>query len=520
MEGTVTLAELLAIIKRRKLSIVIPAVCILTLAILVAVTLPRMYRSTSTILIEDQEVPRDYVTTTVTGYADQRLQSINQRIMSTPKLLEIINKFNLYKDLKSTKTTEEIVDRMRKKDIKFETISADVIDPRTGQPRPATIAFSVSYKGNNPAVVQQVANVLATLYLEENLRVREQQTMGTSSFMQEEMKLVQDKLAVIDTQITAYKQRNLDSLPELSMMNVQGLDNVDRDLSQLNDQMRTLREREGYLVTQLAGLPTEELSSDRARLAELRARLLNLRTRVSDEYPDVIKLKSEISAMEQQIRSAKGAARDTRAENQAYVTLSAQLAGVKAEIDGIKRQIELLKVRKDGFRKRIDASPRVEEGIKGLLIERNNLQVKYDDLNRKYMESKVAYGLEKGQKGERFTLIDAARLPEKPISPNMPAIILIGMVLGIGSGVGLAALREFSDHAVRDSDTLVKLTGVPVLAVIPEIMNEEDMRGNNRKWFLVGSGAVALVVVGIGIFHFLIMDLDIFWAKLMRKIAM
>jgi uncharacterized protein involved in exopolysaccharide biosynthesis len=304
------------------------------------------------------------------------------------------------------------------------------------------------------------------------------------------------------------------------MMNVQGLDNVDRDLSQLNDQMRTLREREGYLVTQLAGLPTEELSSDRARLAELRARLLNLRTRVSDEYPDVIKLKSEISAMEQQIRSAKGAARDTRAENQAYVTLSAQLAGVKAEIDGIKRQIELLKVRKDGFRKRIDASPRVEEGIKGLLIERNNLQVKYDDLNRKYMESKVAYGLEKGQKGERFTLIDAARLPEKPISPNMPAIILIGMVLGIGSGVGLAALREFSDHAVRDSDTLVKLTGVPVLAVIPEIMNEEDMRGNSRKWFLVGSGAVALVVVGIGIFHFLIMDLDIFWAKLMRKIAL
>jgi uncharacterized protein involved in exopolysaccharide biosynthesis len=241
---------------------------------------------------------------------------------------------------------------------------------------------------------------------------------------------------------------------------------------------------------------------------------------VSDEYPDVIKLKSEISAMEQQIRSAKGAARDTRAENQAYVTLSAQLAGVKAEIDGIKRQIELLKVRKDGFRKRIDASPRVEEGIKGLLIERNNLQVKYDDLNRKYMESKVAYGLEKGQKGERFTLIDAARLPEKPISPNMPAIILIGMVLGIGSGVGLAALREFSDHAVRDSDTLVKLTGVPVLAVIPEIMNEEDMRGNSRKWFLVGSGAVALVVVGIGIFHFLIMDLDIFWAKLMRKIAL
>lgn len=470
MDGTMTFQELIAVVKRRKLSLILPSISILCIAVLTAFILPKTYRSTSTILIEDQEVPRDYVASTVTGYADQRLQSINQRIMSTPKLLEIMNKFNLYADLKQTKTTEEIIDRMRKKDIKFETISADVIDPRSGQPRPATIAFSVSYRGKNPAVVQQVANVLATLYLEENLRVREQQTMGTSSFMQEEMKAVQEKLSSIDAQISAYKQRNLDSLPELTMVNIQGLDNVERDLSQLNEQMRTLREREGYLQTQLAGIPAEELSADRARLNELRNKLVNLQTRVSDEYPDVIKLKSEIAAMEKQIRAAGGSSKDTRAENQAYVTISAQLAGVKAEIDGIKRQIELLKARKDGFRKRIDASPRVEEGVKGLLLERNNLQLKYDDLTRKYMESKVAYGLEKGQKGERFTLIDAARLPEKPISPNRPAIIMIGLVLGIGAGVGLAALREFSDHAVRNGDLLAKVTGVPVLAVIPEII--------------------------------------------------
>jgi polysaccharide chain length determinant protein (PEP-CTERM system associated) len=520
MEDVVSLAELKAILQRRKFSIVLPAFGILLVAVLVAFLLPRIYKSSSTILIEDQEVPRDYVASTVTGYADQRLQSINQRIMSTPKLLEIINKFNLYADMKQKKSIEEIVDRMRKKDIKFETISADVIDPRSGQPRPATIAFSISYKGENPAVVQQVANMLATLYLEENIRVREQQTSGTSSFMQEEMKLVQEKLTAIDAQISAYKQRNLDSLPELSMMNIQGLDNVDRDLSQLNDQMRTLREREGYLQTQLAGIPAEELSSDRARLNELRAKLLNLRTRVSEEYPDVIKLKAEIVAMEKQIRSAGGATKDTRAENQAYITLSAQLAGVKAEIDGVKRQVELLRNRKDAFRKRIDASPRVEEGVKGLLLERNNLQLKYDDLTRKFMESKVAYGLEKGQKGERFTLIDSARLPEKPISPNIPAIILIGLVLGVGAGAGLAALREFSDHSVRGGEALVRLTGVQVLAVIPEILTENDLRGKNRAWVMIGSGALAAIVVGIGLFHFLIMDLDIFWAKLMRRLVL
>ena len=181
------LQTILEIAKRRKWSIVIPAVSLFVVIAVVALVIPPRYRSISTILIEDQEIPREYVATTVTGFAEQRLHSINQRIMSTPKLLEIINQFNLYADLKATKTTEEIITRMRK-DIKFETISADVIDPRTGRPTPATIAFSLSYEGEDPALVQQVANILASLYLEENLKVREQQTQGTSQFMEEETK--------------------------------------------------------------------------------------------------------------------------------------------------------------------------------------------------------------------------------------------------------------------------------------------------------------------------------------------
>ncbi len=148
------------------------------LAAIVAFCWPPTYRSTATILIEEQEVPREYVNTAVTTFADQRLQTLNQRIMGTTRLLEIITKFKLYDDLKSKWTTEEIVDKMRKKDIKFDTVSADVIDPRTGQPRPATIAFTVSYKGKNPAVVQQVASELTSLYLEENLKDREKAVPG------------------------------------------------------------------------------------------------------------------------------------------------------------------------------------------------------------------------------------------------------------------------------------------------------------------------------------------------------
>ena len=263
------LHNIIEIAKRRKWSIVIPAISLFVVIAIVALVIPPRYRSISTILIEDQEIPRDYVASTVTGFAEQRLYSINQRIMSTPKLLEIINKFNLYADIKSTKTTEEIIAKMRK-DIKFQTISADVIDPRTGRPTPATIAFSLSYEGKNPAMVQKVANVLASLYLEENLKVREQQTQGTSQFMEEETKGVRARLDAVDARIADFKRRNLNALPELSQLNYQELERVDRDTDQLNAQLRSLKEREAYLQAQLAAIPTDAASQDKTRLMNLR----------------------------------------------------------------------------------------------------------------------------------------------------------------------------------------------------------------------------------------------------------
>jgi succinoglycan biosynthesis transport protein ExoP len=173
-----TLGDVISIVKRRKSYLIWPAVGVFLLSVIIAFAWPPTYRSTSTILIEEQEIPREYVMTTVSSYAEQRLQTINQRIMSSTRLTEIINRFNLYADLKNRWPMEEIIDKMRKKDVKFELINAEVMDRRTGRPTAATIAFTLAYEGRNPAVVQQVANVLASLYLEENLRVREQKPEG------------------------------------------------------------------------------------------------------------------------------------------------------------------------------------------------------------------------------------------------------------------------------------------------------------------------------------------------------
>jgi hypothetical protein len=161
----------------------------------------------------------------------------------------------------------------------------------------------------------------------------------------------------------------------------------------------------------------------------------------------------------------------------------------------------------------------VEEGYKAILSERNNMQAKYDDLMKKYMEAKVAHGMEKEQMGERFTLIDAAKLPEKPVSPNIPAILLIGLILGIGAGAGVASLQEYNDQSVRGFDELARVTGFPVLASIPEIINQEDISARRKTFRKVAAGFGIAVIAGLLIFHFFVMDLDVFWARLMRRMG-
>jgi polysaccharide biosynthesis transport protein len=510
MEEIKSAGDVIAIVKRRKWYVIVPSVSIFLIAVIMAFALPRTYRSTSTILIEEQEIPREYVMTTVSSYAEQRLQNINQRIMSSTRLTEIINKLNLYADRRDKWTVEEIIDRMRK-DIKFEMISADVIDRRAGRSTAAAIAFSISFESRNPAVAQQVANVLTSLYLEENLRVRGQQTEGAMKFMEEERKAVEEQMADIDKQIAAFKQRYMNALPELAPYNLGAIDRVEQSIDRLKDKLKELKEKEIYLQTQLASAP----SSDRLR--ELRMQLKSLEGRYTSKHPDIIKAKAEIEELEKLKASGKGSTDEP--DNPAHVNLSAQLASIRTEIDAVKRQIADEEGKRSSYDGRLATSARIEESYRLLMAKRNSLQAKYDDISKKYLESKTASGLEKDQMGERFTLLDSARLPEKPVTPNVPAIIFIGLVLGIGAGVGSAGLREFSDHSVRTAGSLSSALGLPVLAVIPDIViaEEETLQDvQTRKKIIIG--VAAAIVCAIIIFHFFVMDLDVLWARIMRKL--
>jgi polysaccharide biosynthesis transport protein len=507
--------DYLAIVKRRKWMLILPLAAIILASTLVALVLPPIYKSTTTILIEQQDVPAEFVKAAVSTYAEQQLQIINQRIMSSIKLLEIIKRFNLYTDLQDTLMTEEIIARMRG-DIKLEPISVNVVDPKTGRPTEATIAFSLSYDSNNPEKALQVANVLASLFLEENAQARERKASEVSRFLESETSKVKADLDKIDASIAQFKEKHVNDLPELLQVNMQSVMDVERNIDTLNNQLSQLKDKEGYLKTQLAGIPPEFKEADKQRLNELNIQLVNLKNKFSEEHPDVIKTKSEIADIEKRLKVSNSAANKQRPDNPAYITLSAQLSSTQSEIQSINSQINDLKQRLSEYKGRIVTSPQVESEYKALIMERNNTQAKHDDLMRKFMEAKVSQGLEKEQKGERFTIIDPARLPEKPYKPNRMAIMLIGLVLGLGAGVGTAAVREYTDTSPRSASMLSLATAMPVLAIIPMIITQKEIKRSKMKWIIFILAGIMALIIGLILFHFFVMDLGIFWIRMAR----
>ena len=516
-EQLLEIGDYVDILKRRKWSLIVPAVLVMLIAGAVAFLLPSIYKSSATILIEEQDIPADFVMSTVTGYAEQRIQSTQQRIMSTSKMVDIINRFNLYPEYLDRWSTEEIVDKMRE-DIHLDLISVDTIDRRTGRPTAATIAFTLSYEGKQAPTVQRVADTLVSLFLSENLQVRQRQTTETTQFLEEETQRVREQLEAVDKKITEFKSRHMNSLPEMLQVNLQSIDNIESGIQRIQDQIRSLREREGYLETQLASIPEME-DPEKERLQSLEMELVNLKSKFTDDYPDVKKLRGEIAELKKRMaeKEAIPMAQRQQPDNTAYITLASQLSSTRAEIKMLLQQKTDMEAKAEAYRQRIETTPKIEQEYNALVIDQNNTRAKYEDLSRKVMESNVALGLEKEQKGERFTLIDPARLPEKPFKPNRLAICLIGLVLGIGAGVGVAALREFSDQSIHSPLDLAKVSSLPLLVSIPIIVTRRDRRNRRLKYLSWGVACLLILGIGVAVFHTMVMDLDVFWAKLMRQ---
>ncbi|MGD9733135.1 MAG: hypothetical protein AB7U45_13225, partial [Desulfamplus sp.] len=196
-----------------------------------------------------------------------------------------------------------------------------------------------------------------------------------------------------------------------------------------------------------------------------------------------------------------------------------QIAATRSDMASSREQIAQLKRQADVYRAKISATPKTEETYNQMVSEIANLKHKYNELQQKAMEATLSLSLQTEQKGERFTLIEPARLPEKPYKPNRLAIVLIGFVLGIGAGVGMAALAEFSDTSFRNAEALERATGFPVLAEIPRIITLKDRVKRTLKLSIGFAIVVIIIAGGLAAFHFYVMDLNVLTVKIMNRFS-
>ncbi|OPY90133.1 MAG: cryptic autophosphorylating protein tyrosine kinase Etk [Syntrophus sp. PtaU1.Bin208] len=526
------------LLRKRGKTFLITFLALLPLAVITAFALPPVYVAKSTILIEAQQIPQEYVRTSVTSYVEERLSTISQQIMSRAKLLEIINQFNLYPEMRQVFATEEIIANMRD-DITLETISTGSFAKkggRSGKGSDTTIAFTLSYSGKNPATVQKVANVLASLYLEENFKKREERAAGTAEFLNSQLIELKKQMDGYANQISALKSAHMGELPEHGAANIQALDQLRRDLDQVNTQIRTAQERKVYLESQLTTVDqfiTDKGKGDveqspTVRLEALRSELINRQTTLSDKHPDIIRLKREIRELEKQLAAGHKTGNTGKPPigrsniNPAYTSLKTQIETAAMDIRSLQQQGSQIRSQMGAYQGKLNRAPMIEAEYKGLLSDYENAKNKYNDIMNKLLEAKVAQGMEQEQKAERFTIIEPAAYPEKPEKPDRPKILLAGLFLSLFAGVALVAGQETLDRSIKTETDLTSLAGVPVLSVMPFLSHAEEKKSwhLNKKYLLILAASVVAAVVLLILIHFFFMPLDILWIRVQRKLLL
>jgi polysaccharide chain length determinant protein (PEP-CTERM system associated) len=491
---------------RRKWAIVLPAACITIATLVVAHYMPNRYRSETVILVVPQQVPESYVRSTITSRIEDRLQSISQQILSRTRLERIIQDFNLYARERQTGIMEDVVERMRSRDIKVETLKGD--------------AFRIAFLGDNPQTVMRVTERLASHFIDENLRDREILAQGTSQFLTVQMEEARRRLIEQEKKLEEYRVRHAGELPSQAEGNLQQVQNVQMQVQALVESLNRDIDRKLIVERSLAdvratdafAIATATASGDASdapvsvQLAVAEKTLSEMQVRLTPEHPDIIRLRRRINGLKQRAE-AEALASPLSPESAAPATTGQMLQrnrerALQLELETLDRQIANKRAEEQRLRKvsavyqaRIEAVPARETELAELTRDHETLQKLYADLMGKNEESKISANLERRQIGEQFKILDRARAAERPFSPDRTKINLMGAVGGLLLGLGLAAFLEYRDASFRTQDDITAVLSLPVLAQIPLIATADEQRQLRRKRLLVASAAVVTSLV-------------------------
>lgn len=471
-----------------------------------------LYKSGTLILVDEPSMPANLITPNVNDNLQDRLQNLQQQILSRTRLLTIIDKLGLFKGAGGKLTPDQEVGIMRK------SIDLELVLDTQNQ---GVSSFRISYSAADPHIAQQTTNELAKLFINENSRQREAASENATQFIQSQVASARASLAAQDTKVHEFQAAHQGELPDQAATNLQILSGLQAQLQNEEDSLNTARQQRVYyqsLIQQYQDIQGQTGSADgesaglaaiNQQLDTLRKQLANLRTRYTDRYPEVQNVISEIARTESERKAligkpanASGSRARTNASRQftqgvpstSQLQAQSQLQANQAEIANRERTIAGLKRRIDVYQARLNNEPIVAQQLADLTRGYEQSKENFDDLLKKENESQIATRMEHLQAGARFTVLDPPDLPIKPYSPNRLKMCAGGIGAGIVLGALVVFLFEFLDDRVYSDKALRELIPAAVISEIPEIVNRADQRRNRRK--IVLGWAIAVIVFG------------------------
>ena len=494
--------------KRRKWLVCMVIAVVLTAVGSVILSLPNVYHASATIQVERQQVPETFVQSTVTSEVKSRLQTITKQILSPDRLQDLIHRFDLYPDLRQQVPLDRVIARMQQ-DIQLEQQSGS---PRRGT---KTTEFTIDYRGDEPHKVAQVTNVLASFYIEENVKVREQASTGTSQFLQAQLEALRQQLEQQEQRLSPFKERYIGELPEQLNANLATLERLNIQLRLNSDAQARARERQLALSRQQRELEDAGRLDPAApetpliRLTRLRQELLAIEARYSDKYPTIIRLKAEIAALEQQLAPAPG-----KKQPPGAATVAApQAMRLQEEINSIEVELKTLKVEEKNllhsiafYQQRVENTPRREQQLKVLSRDYDTAQELYQSLLKRQAEARLAENMEQSQQGEQLRLLEQAKPPSQPTAPQRVQLGLLGLLLALGLATGAVLLVESLDTSFHAVEELRAFSQVPVLPSLPRIVTAVEVR--RRRWRFACTTVSTLLLLGLlaGLTHIMAKD--------------
>jgi len=477
--------DIIEIILRRRWWIIIPFFLCIIIGITLAFTLPKYYKAETLVLIQPPKVPAGYVQSVVSTDIDSRLDAFSRQILSRSNLERIMKDFDMYTEPKyNTFFVEDKIADMRKRI--FVNLMRRHSPDRRGFA--SAYAFSISFKGKEPEKVMKVTNALASYFIDENIRFRETEAIGTSSFLDEELIPIREDLVAKEKILKEYREKYMGELPEQLNSNLSMLTRIEEQLkakatslSDAQNKLAMLKDQisQGALLFGQGATVTGDgrIVSDFGHsisLEQARAMLSYLETRYTQKHPDIIRMKKIISDLE---KTKEENGKDTSDVSQ-YIPANArmEIERIKVTINTLTTDIAKLKSQIYVYKRRIENTPLREQELKSLERDYNNIRQSYDMMLNKKLESEISVNMEKKQKGEKFRIIEPAWLPEKPVFPNMPMLFILMLVAGPNIGLGLVFLLEYLDTSFRSPKDIEAAVGFSVLATIPIIYDKQYKR--------------------------------------------